>query len=235
MYIMWGDDNNLVKIKIFTEGIKMANLKSVIRIFDKISDLMRIRIFGTFVTVGMVFLLLVGVSFAAVFVVYEYPTSTSGMGAKIYLEKGPNYANAQKLGLVSGGNSLSPTSGSGTTIGINTVAGSNSVFLLNVFEVVNKSSGIAGHVYLYINGTLPIGVTLYYDNTTQMNFTGTDTGSYSIIQGLAPGNGTLLGGGSNSPFSAKIPLTESFTLYLAFELTGKASGAGILYMQTSIG
>lgn len=231
-YIYKEDNSYITRVKSCKVN-EMENSKRIMRIFGKFSDIVHIRIFGTFVTVGMVLLLVAGISVAAVFVVYEYPTSTTGTSAKIYLQEGPNYVTASGLGLVSGGASLSSTSGSGTTLGINTVSGSQSVYLLNVLEVVNTSSGITGHVYLYINGTLPSGVTLYFDNTTQMAFSGTNTGTYSIVQGTGTGNGTLVGG--VSAFSAKIPLTKTFTVYLSFVLTGAAVGSGTLYLQTSIG
>jgi len=196
---------------------------------------MHYRIFGTSITVGIVLIMVMATALAGVFIVYYYPTSTTSTGtATIYLEQGPNYPNANALGLVSGVETGTEIT-SGTTIYVNGTTGAQDTYLLNVFEVVNISKGVKGPVYLYINGTLPTGVTLYWDNTTEMTFKGSDSGAYSIVQGSGAGNGSK----SGTDFSSgAIPLTASkantpYTLYIAFVITGSASGPGTLYLQVS--
>jgi len=173
-----------------------------------------------------------GIALAGVFVVFTYPSTTTPASPTIYLEQGANYTNANALGLVSGGAGSNTEITSGTSIGINGVSGAGYTYIFNVFKVVNSSSGIKGPVYLYINGSLPSGVTLYFDNTTAMAFSGTKTGTYSVVYGGAPGNGTLTG--VNSLFSAKIPLTKSYTLYFSFLVAGTVTGSGTLYLQVSV-
>jgi len=204
---------------------------------------MHYRILGTSITVGMVLIMVMATALAGVFIVYYYPTSTTSTGtATIYLEQGPDYPNANALGLVSGGAGPNTEIISTTTIGVNGVTGAEDTYLLNVFEVVNSSTGVKGPVYLYINGTLPTGVTLYWDNTTEMKFSGTDSGTYSIVQGPTAngnknGNGSISGSGYLS--SGAIQLTANtagtpYTLYIAFVITGSASGSGTLYLQVSV-
>jgi len=210
----------------------MKKEKLIGRTWGMIQRTMRYKIFGTFLTVGIALILVMGIAVAAVFVVFTYQSTTTPESPTIYLEQGPNYNNANALGLVSGGAGPNIEITSGKSIGINGVSGAEDTYLLNVFEVVNSSSGIKGPVYLYINGSLPSGVTLYFDNTTAMTFMGTDTGTYSVVQGGGAGNGTLTG--AISPFSAKIPLTKSYTLYISFLVADNASGSGTLYLQVSI-
>ena len=231
-----------------TEYEKLEKLeKSRRKPFLAIWRAMHYRILGTPITVGIVLIMVMATALAGVFVVYYYPTSTSTATAEIYLEEGPNYADAAALGLVSmsGGTIPNPSTEitSGTTITVDGVTGAEDTYLLNVFEVVNSSSGVKGPVYLYINGTLPTGVTLYWDNTTEMKFSGTDSGTYSIVQGPTAngnknGNGSISGSGSYFS-SGAIQLTANtagtpYTLYIAFVITGSASGKGELYLQVSV-
>jgi hypothetical protein len=218
----------------------MMNEKSLKKPLLMISRAMRYRIFGTSITVGIALILVTGIAIAGVFVVYYYPTSTSTATASIYLEDGPNYANAAALGLVSvsGGTTGSPSTEitSGTTIGVNGVTGAENTYLLNVFEVVNSATGTTGPIYLYINGTLPVGVTLYYDGAP-MTFSGSDTGSYSIITGTGAGNGSLASTSSTSGtsyFSADITLINH--VYISFWVAGSVTGTttGTLYLQVSV-
>lgn len=208
--------------------------------FRKIAAIMRHRVLRTSLTVGIALLIVLGVAAASVFIVYEYSTSTKPATSDFYLAAGPNYATALTLGLVSGGTTAGTEINSGTSLTINTVSGSGDTYLLNVFEVVNSSSNIKGAVYLYINGTLPSGVTIYWDNTTEMTFSGTDAGTYTIVNGKAPGNGSIAGTGSTFT-SGPIPLTSNkattpspYTLYISFALTGAASGTYTLYFQYSV-
>jgi len=219
----------------------MMNEKSLKKPLLMISRGLRYRIFGTSITVGIVLIMVMATALAGVFVVYIYPNTTSPANATIELEEGPNYANAAALGLVSGGAGSGKEIITGTDIAINGVSGSADTYLLNVFQVVNSSSGTKGPIYLYINGTLPSGVTLYWDNTTEMTFSGNPSGTYGIVQGsyTGNGNGSIPGNGANSITSKAIPLTSSkgltpYTLYIAFVITGSASGSGTLYLQVSV-
>ncbi len=119
---------------------------------------------------------------ATVVISYTYNTSTSGANQQIYLASGPNYPIAASLGLVSSsystvGTYIPATSGtSATTVTIDTVAGSSSVTLLNVFEIVNSSNLQSKTVVtVTISSSLPNGVTLYY--TTGALATATDLGT----------------------------------------------------------
>jgi len=234
-----------------TEYEKLEKLeKSRRKPFLAIWRAMHYRILGTSITVGIALIMVMATALAGVFIVYYYQTNTSTETASIYLEEGPNYANAAALGLVSvsGGTTGSPSTEitSGATIVVNGVTGAENTYLLNVFEVVNSSTGVKGPVYLYINGTLPTGVTLYWDNTTEMSFSGTKSGTYLIVQGPTStgksinGNGSISGLGSGNYFSSgPIPLTANGkggenTLYIAFVITGSASGSGTLYLQVSV-
>lgn len=188
------------------------------------------RIFGSTLTVVIVLVVVTGIAFAAVYIVFVYPTTTNSVNPAFYLEQGPNYKSASQLELVHSYLGTPSEITSGTTLDINVTTGSNAVYLLNVFTVVNGSSGVTGPVYLYINGTLPAGVTLYFDNASEMTFTGTAAGVYTVVNGGGSGNGSLFG----TDFSAKVPLTAAHTLYISFEVLGTASGGGTLYLQTSV-
>jgi len=228
-----------------TEYEKLEKLeKSRRKPFLAIWRAMHYRILGTSITVGIALIMVMATALAGVFIVYYYPTSTSTATASIYLEEGPNYANAAALGLVSvsGGTAPNPSTEitSTSTIDVNGVTGAEDTYLLNVFEVVNSSKGITGPVFVYINGSLPSGVTLYWDNTTEMTFSSSSSGVYEIGQGLAPGNGSA----SGTDFSSgPIPLNASkantpHTLYISFVITGSALGSasesGTLYLQVSV-
>lgn len=166
--------------------------------------------------------------------VYVNPTSTSTVSADFSLQSGPGYASAKALNLVS-----VPSSPlvNGNTITVNTITGSGTVYLLNVLEIVNVSSSVTSHVHLYINGTLPSGVVMYFDNTTEMAFSGTSGGTYAIVQGTGTGNGTLTGAGTTAISSGAISITRAFTLYIAFVITTSSITStltGTLYFQFSI-
>ena len=230
-----------------TEYEKLEKLeKSRRKPFLAIWRAMHYRILGTSITVGIALIMVMATALAGVFIVYYYPTSTSTATASIYLEEGPNYANAAALGLVSvsGGTAPNPSTEitSTSTIDVNGVTGAEDTYLLNVFEVVNSSKGITGPVFVYINGSLPSGVTLYWDNTTEMTFYGSNSGTYGIAQGSTTGNGN--GSVSGTDFSSgPIPLNASkantpHTLYISFVITGSALGSasesGTLYLQVSV-
>ncbi|MGC8996155.1 MAG: hypothetical protein ACP5JT_05710, partial [Thermoplasmata archaeon] len=92
---------------------------------------------------------------ATVVISYEYPLAFGSITPDIYLAPGPNYPEASEMGLISLPN-LPPNSNviMQQTITIKNVTGSDSVYLLNVLEIVNtsgwddKSHGV---VYVLIN------------------------------------------------------------------------------------
>lgn len=162
----------------------------------------------------LVVLAISGVALASVIIVYDYSISTKPVAPQFYLQDGPNYASANALGLFTAKQTGSPANvSSGTTIRVNTTYGSANVYLLNVLDIYNSSS-VTTHVYVYINGTLPTGVSMYY-SPSPITFSGTAV------------SGTLWATGT------QIPLTggSAVDLYLAFALTGAATGTGTLGFQ----
>lgn len=88
-------------------------------------------------------------------------TSTS-QSNPVYLADGPGYSVANQLGYLSLVGNGSATTG-GQTLYINGTPGTGNIALVNSLEVVNAtSSGFGGNVLLYVNGTVPSGVELYY-------------------------------------------------------------------------
>jgi hypothetical protein len=77
---------------------------------------------------------------ATVVISYEYPLAFGSITPDIYLAPGPNYPEASEMGLISLPN-LPPNSNviMQQTITIKNVTGSDSVYLLNVLEIVNTS------------------------------------------------------------------------------------------------
>ncbi len=144
---------------------------------------------------------------------------SEGERAAFYLQDGPNYASAHALGLFTVTETGSPLNvASNATIGVNTVAGSARVYLLNVLDIYNASS-MDSPVYVIINGTLPSGVTMYY-GTTPASFNGTTS---TIVDAAQWATGAHI----QLPSLA----TPGADLYFAFALTGSASGSGSLTLQ----
>jgi len=159
--------------------------------------------------------IMVGAAAATVIIVYSNPVSTTGVSPELYLQDGPNYASANTLGLFTATQTGSPANVvTGTTITVNTVTGSANVYLLNVLDIYNASS-LTTQVYVYINGTLPTGVSMYYSSTS-ITFSGTP-----------PVSGTLWVTGTQIPLKGG----AAADLYLAFVLTGAATGTGTLGFQ----
>ncbi|MGC8619431.1 MAG: hypothetical protein ACP5LA_02820 [Thermoplasmata archaeon] len=165
---------------------------------------------------------------ATVVISYTYPISVSTNNVNVYLATGENYATANELGFMSI-NSVPSTSPVGTeipngeTITINGASGSpGNTTLLNVLEIYNATSGSytwnGGTLNLWINGTLPNGVTLYY-STSPITF-GTPSGTSWIS-------------GTQYTLGSKLTLPPSTTLYLAFQINGGVTGSGHLYIQYS--
>ena len=171
----------------------------------------------------LVVLALAGVALAGVVVYYSYTVASTPASPVFYLQDGPNYASANAMGLFTATMTGSPSNVvAGTTIDVNTVAGSSDTYLLNVLDVYNSSS-ITAHAYLWINGTLPTGVSMYY-STTPIHLTGSPTPPTV--------SGTLWVTGAQIPLSTAGPAVVEE--YFAFALTGAAMGPGTLSFQYQV-
>ncbi len=149
-----------------------------------------------------------------------YPISGSAQSPSIYLAEGPNYGVASNLGLISataqaiGSNYYIPAG----TITINSVTGSSNVYLLNVLEIYNSSGWDSGKyaVNLWINGSLPTGVSMYVS---------TSPVSLSGLSSLTP---------YSSP-DGPIPIsTTGNVLYFSFVSENAAAGSGQLTFQFTV-
>lgn len=129
----------------------------------------------------------------------------------VYLTQGPGYAIANSSGFIGlHGNNSQYTN---LTVSINTIPGSGFVVMTNVLEVYNDSSSTSP-VYIWINGSVPSGITIYY-STSLMTFSGSSV-SGSILQS------------SNGP----IHLTgKGADLYLSIMITDPAPGSFTLSLQ----
>lgn len=135
----------------------------------------------------------------------------------VYLTSGPGYLSANQSNYIGvSGNNEHYTN---MSVYLNAVPGSGYVVLTNVLEIYNSSTS-SGSVTVWINGTLPNGVSLYGSSTSQ-----TFTGS-------APSGTVILGSGVTS---TALHLTTSGTAeYLGFKLTGTASGSATINLQYTI-
>ncbi len=135
----------------------------------------------------------------------------------VYLASGPGYSSANESNYIGvSGNNEHYTN---MSVYLNAVPGSGYVVLTNVLEIYNGSTS-TGSVTVWINGTLPTGVTLYGSSTSQ-TFTGT-----------SPSGTVLLGTGITS---TALHLTASGTVeYLGFKLTGTSTGSATISLQYTI-
>lgn len=103
----------------------------------------------------------------------------------VYLAQGPGYAIANELGYISltGNGQLSTGS---QNLYLNTTAGTGNTTLLNPLEIVNDtSSGFSGSVVIYLNGTLPSGVSIYY-SSSQMSYKNGQVQGGTMLQTGSP-------------------------------------------------
>lgn len=138
-------------------------------------------------------------------------------GNLVYLAEGPGYNQANATGFfsVSGDNAVYTN----FSIDLNSVPGSGYVVLTNVLEIYNATS-TTGVVNVWINGTMPSGVTMY-ESASPITFSGT-----------AISGSPLLSGGSTS---VELHLTSAgIAGYIGFKLNGVASGATSLSLQYTI-
>ncbi len=198
--------------------------------------------FGFISRIGLLNLLLLiavpSVVVASVVVAYSYPNSVAAQSDQIYLAQGPNYAAANSLNMITA-TQTSVTTGSTTvnevtsttTIQFGSSAGGGTVYMLNVLKIVNATSLPANtNVFVWINGTLPSGVTLFY-SAIPMSFTGSAvtnaTLSGASVSSLAsPGSPA-------TAFSAQVHLygASQTVLYIGFEVTSAATGTGTMTLQ----
>ncbi len=172
---------------------------------------------------------------ATVVITYTYPVTYGTASQPIYLALGPNYKDANTLGLVSisGSGWTSSTTSvdtyvpSGDTITLNAATGSSNTYLLNVLEIVNDSS-VASPTYVWINtSSMPSGVHIYYNEGTPITMT-SGVGSSS---GVTFNSGTYL-----YTLGTALQITKGITtIYLAFVLPGTlSSSSGNIYITYQI-
>ncbi len=135
----------------------------------------------------------------------------------VYMKAGPDYTSANQSNFIGiNGNNEQYTN---LSITLNAIPGSGYVVLTNVLEIYNNSAS-TGSVTVWLNGTLPSGVTLYGSGSTQ-SFTGS-----------APSGNVLL---NSTIHSTSIHITKKgIGEYLGFKLTGDASGLGTVNLQYTI-
>lgn len=103
----------------------------------------------------------------------------------VYLAQGPGYAIANELGYISLTGNGQTTTGS-QSLYLNTTPGTGNTTLMNSLEIVNAtSSSFSGSVFVYLNGTLPTGVSIYY-SSNQMNFSNDQVQGGTLLQTGSP-------------------------------------------------
>lgn len=143
---------------------------------------------------------------------------------QVYLTKGPGYTSAN----VSNFFGVTGKSSSFTNLSLylNTIPGSGNVTLTNVLEVENTTSSTSP-VYFYLNGTLPVGVSVYF-STTMITYNNYKPSGDLILYN---------DGSGNSLTTSAVHLTSSGVAgYFAFVLTGTSSTSSAnLNFQYSVG
>ena len=169
---------------------------------------------------GLLLAIVPGLVVASVVIGFVYPMSTSAIPSPFRLQQGPGYSIASSLGLTSAIEDSNGNVASGTTINVNSTAHSSDVYLLNVLQIYNASTKWpAGAVAsVYINGTLPAGVEMYY-STSPMTFDGTSV------------SGTLWTTGAHIALPASSGNVE---LYFSFVVAGGSTGTGQLTFQYNV-
>ncbi len=112
-----------------------------------------LKIFSTMMIIGITVLAISSVSFALIVFVSDYPTSSTSLNPVVFLNEGPSYSNQKTLGLVSTSETGSPPNiVNGTIIYINNTA--------PILATLETNNTLSTNVNLWINGTLPSGVTI---------------------------------------------------------------------------
>ncbi len=129
----------------------------------------------------------------------------------VYLTEGPGYAMANSSGYIGiTGNNAKYTN---STVYISTIPGSGYVVMTNVLAIYNGSSSDAP-LFLWINGTIPSGVQLFYSSSL-MSFNGKSV------------SGTPMGL-TNGPIHLTAP---GDALYISVEVSSISSAKFSLEMQ----
>lgn len=135
----------------------------------------------------------------------------------VYLTEGSGYQVANQSGFIGvyGNNQIYTN----YSIELSSVPGSGYVVLTNVLEIYN-ASGSTGTVTVWINGTLPTGVTMF-ESSSPLSFNGSSLSGQEILN-----SGTT---------TSEIHLTRAGNAgYIGFILTGAASGAADFTLQYTV-
>ncbi|WP_297217825.1 hypothetical protein [Thermoplasma sp.] len=171
-------------------------------------------------------LLLPTVATASVIVSDTYSVSVGTTTHGIYLMPGPNYDIAKENGYiyapVATGSNNGKNITSGSTIMVNYTKYSGFDYLMNVLEI--KDVGVSGA--LYINGSLPSGISIYVSNNSQSSLSWSSS-EYSIENTTGTETSYSLG--------ASIVLTPGHIYYISFviavSVSSTSSGSSTLYLN----
>lgn len=136
---------------------------------------------------------------------------------EVYLMEGSGYTVANQSGYFGvNGNNAQYTN---LSMQLNSVPGSGYVVLTNVLEIYNATSS-TGSVTVWLNGTLPTGVTMY-ESTSPISFNGNTVSGVPIL-----GNGIV---------TTELHLTSSGVAgYIGFKLSGDSAGSTTFTLQYTI-
>ncbi len=136
---------------------------------------------------------------------------------EVYLVDGTGYAVANQSGYfgVSGNNAVYTN----LSLELNSVPGSGYVVLTNVLEIYNATATTAT-VNVWLNGTLPSGVTMY-ESSSPITFNGNTVSGTAVL-----GNGLT---------STELHLTSSGNAgYIGFKLSGDSAGNAVFTLQYTV-
>ncbi|CAC11650.1 hypothetical membrane protein [Thermoplasma acidophilum] len=164
-------------------------------------------------------LLLPTVATASVIVSDSFNVSVSSTTTGLYLSPGPNYATAHSSGYiyapaVGTGNSENITSGSEIMVNYTEYSGTD--YLMNVLEI--KDVGFSG--VLYLNGSLPAGVSIYVSNNSQSKLVWDSSYDSYLVE-----NGTQPTVESNYNLDSAITLTAGHIYYISFVISVSGSSS----------
>ncbi|AKA49028.1 hypothetical protein IX51_07860 [uncultured archaeon] len=125
-------------------------------------------------------------SLATAAVIVNNPVSVNtntNQSNPVYLADGPGYSLANQLGYLSlTGNGAKSTGVQ--TLYLNTTPGTGNTTLINSLEIVNATSpGFTGSVVIYLNGTLPGGVEIFYSSSPMSYQNGNVVGGTELQTG----------------------------------------------------
>jgi len=156
------------------------------------------------------------VATAAVMVSDPVSVSVSHTGHNsVYLERGPGYSTAKKLGYfkVLGNNKIY----SNLTLEIKDVNGTGNMSMTNVLEL-NGSVKTGTYVNVTISADLPAGTYLYYNST----------------QSTISSNGAISGTNLSSKGSFTIEMKANTYVYFSFFVMGGSVGTGTMTLSYEV-